>query len=164
MISIIAAVSENGVIGKNNKLPWNIPSDLEFFKNKTNGHPVLMGRKTFESIGSPLPNRKNIIITRNKNYNSKYDDIIIKNNIESAIKEGLKYDKDIFIIGGSEIYKQSFPYIDDMWITQIHDKFEGDSYFPIDFKNFKIISKEKNHKNHKDKHDFTFIHYELHIS
>ena len=127
MISIIAAVSNNGVIGVDNKLPWDLPEDLKRFKELTTGNVVIMGRKTYESIGKPLPNRINIVITRNKDFFAP--DVIVTNSLESALlKAG--GDKDIFIIGGGEIYKQSMGFADKLYITEVDMEVEGDTKFP----------------------------------
>lgn len=127
MISIIAAVSNNGVIGVDNKLPWDLPEDLKRFKELTTGNVVIMGRKTYESIGKPLPNRINIVITRNKDF--FVPDAIVTNSLESALlKAG--GDKDIFIIGGGEIYKQSMGFADKLYITEVDMEVEGDTKFP----------------------------------
>ncbi len=132
-ISIIVAMAQNGCIGKNNKMPWHISDDLKRFKSLTTGHPVIMGRKTFESIlayiNKPLPNRKNIIISRyGFKTNHKVD---IFSNIEKAIShsKGL-YKNEVFIIGGAQIYKQSLQYADKLYLTKIHKAIEGDSFFP----------------------------------
>jgi dihydrofolate reductase len=132
MISIIAAVSNNGVIGVDNKLPWDLPEDLKRFKELTTGNVVIMGRKTYESIGKPLPNRINIVITRNKDFFAP--DVIVTNSLESALlKAG--GDKDIFIIGGGEIYKQSMNFVDKLYITEVDMGVEGDTTFPTIDKN-----------------------------
>ena len=127
MISIIAAVSNNGVIGVDNKLPWDLPEDLKRFKELTTGNVVIMGRKTYESIGKPLPNRINIVITRNKDF--FVPDVLTANSLNSALlKAG--GNKDIFIIGGGEIYKQSMGFADKLYITEVDMEVEGDTKFP----------------------------------
>ena len=127
MISIIAAVSNNGVIGVDNKLPWDLPEDLKRFKELTTGNVVIMGRKTYESIGKPLPNRINIVITRNKDF--FVPDVLTANSLNSALlKAG--GNKDIFIIGGGEIYEQSMGFADKLYITEVDMEVEGDTKFP----------------------------------
>lgn len=126
-ISLIAAVSLNGVIGREQKLPWNLPEDLKYFKEITHGAPVIMGRKTFDSIGRPLPGRKNIIITRKT-------DIIIPGawvvpSLESGLAEAGKA-PEIFILGGGEIYRLALPIADRLYLTEIDMKIEGDTTFP----------------------------------
>lgn len=125
MIKLIAACSKNKVIGKDNQLIWKVPGDLKRFKELTTGHTVLMGRKTFESIGRPLPNRRNIILTRNKDF--KQEDCLIYSNIEEIIE---LYKNDLFIIGGEEIYKQTIGYANIIELTLIDKDFEGDAFFP----------------------------------
>ncbi len=141
-ISIIAAVSENKVIGKDNKLLWKIPEDMQRFKKLTLGHPVIMGRNTFNSIGKPLTGRTNIIVTRNLNY--KPSNCITANSIEEAIKKAQKKDQqEIFIIGGSQIYEQGIKYADKLYLTIVKGDFKGDAFFP-DYSEFKkVISKEE---------------------
>ena len=133
-VNLIVAVSENGVIGKDNNLIWHLPKDMNFFKEKTLGHHVIMGRKNFESIPhkfSPLPNRTNIIITRKKNY--KADGCVIVNSIEDALDFSRQNgEKETFIIGGGQIYKIALDknLIDIIYLTKIHHSFNGDTFFP----------------------------------
>ena len=168
-ISIIAAMSKNRVIGTKNKLPWNIPDELKRFRQITEGHPIIMGRKTHESIGRVLPNRLNIIITRDENYirknnlahyqtRYKVDGVIIVHSLEEAIKTakniypsaapafGVAAPQDdkseIFIIGGGEIYRQALPLADKLYLTVINKKYEGDTFFP-DYSEFKKVIKEE---------------------
>ncbi|MBP6456197.1 MAG: dihydrofolate reductase [Chitinophagaceae bacterium] len=130
-ISIIVAVSENNVIGVNNDLPWRLSNDLKFFKQKTTGHSILMGRNTFDSIGKALPNRENIIITRNKNFEK--ENCIIKNSIKEAISYCREKNEDeIFIIGGDTIYKQSLNLANKIYLTRVHTEIKnGTAFFPI---------------------------------
>src|SRR5262249_43978628 len=129
IISAIVAMSENRVIGDNNQLPWHLPADLKHFKTLTSGHPILMGRKTYESIGRPLPNRTNIIITRNHAFQAP-GCIVIK-SIDEAIESAMSKGSDeIFIIGGAEVYKQLMPNIERIYLTIVHEIFEGDAFFP----------------------------------
>lgn len=129
IISVIAAMSENRVIGKDNKLPWYIPEDLAWFKEKTKGKPVIMGRKTHESIGRKLPGRLNLVISRDKGYVSSVKYVYTYNSLEDIIEEyeGMS---ELFIIGGSEIYKKAIPLADKMYLTKISANFEGDTFFP----------------------------------
>jgi len=126
MITLIAACSTNRVIGKDNQLIWHVPGDLKRFKNLTSGHIVLMGRKTFESIGRPLPNRTNIIISRDTSL--KVEGCIIYNDYREVFSIFEK--NEIFVIGGGEIYQQLLPYADKIELTLIDKEFEGDTYFP----------------------------------
>ncbi len=127
IVSLVAAASENNVIGKNNTLPWRMPADMKFFKNLTINHTVVMGRKTYESMGKPLPGRKNIIITRNKDF--KADGCIVLGSFPEVL-EYCKTESEIFVIGGAEIYHQLISKADKIYLTRIHSKFEGDAYFP----------------------------------
>ncbi len=126
-ISAIAAISKNRVIGKDNGLIWAIPEDLRRFKQLTTGHAVIMGRKTYESIGKPLPNRTNIIITRDKNFTAS--GCIITNSLDEAFKQA-DNDTEIFVIGGGQIYEQALSKIDRLYLTVIDQEAEGDTYFP----------------------------------
>ena len=129
ILSLVVATDENNVIGKDNKLPWHLPNDLRYFKNLTWGMPILMGRKTFESIGKPLPGRKSIVITRDQDWN--YEGVEVVHNIDDAIDKAKEYDvKEIFVIGGAEIFNTSFSSATRIYLTRIHHNFEGDVYFP----------------------------------
>ena len=128
-LSLLVAADENNVIGKNNTLPWHLPNDLKYFKNQTWGMPILMGRKTFESIGKPLPGRKSIVITRSEDWNYKGVDVV--HSTEEAIKKAESYGaKEIFVIGGAEIFKTSFNEANRIYLTRIHHSFDGDVFFP----------------------------------
>src|SRR3989338_6191554 len=160
MISLIAAIGKNNELGKGNTLVWNMPTDLKYFRDKTKGHTVIMGRKTFESIGHPMPNRQNIIITRDKSY--KAEGIEVVHSIEEALKLVPKKEEEIFIIGGAEIYKQSMEIADRLYITHIdaEDK-EADTFFP---EIIPMVWNEISHTEHKadekNLFDYTFSVYE----
>lgn len=140
-ISIIAAIGKNRELGKNGELIWRIPEDMRHFKEVTNGHPVIMGRKTFESIGKPLPGRNNIIITRNVDYAAP--GCIIVQSIEKAIKEAKKRNQEeIFIIGGGEIYKLAMPLTDRLYLTIVDASADADTYFPS-FDDFLLIERKE---------------------
>jgi len=140
-VNIIAALGKNNVIGKDNGLIWRIPDDLARFKQLTVPHPIIMGRKTFESIGRPLPGRTNIIVTREENFLA--DGCVVTHSVDDAIKKAKKLDDEIFIIGGGEIYKQTLPYADKLYLTLVDNKEEGDIFFP-DYSEFKKeISREE---------------------
>ena len=163
IVSLIVAISNNKVIGKNNQLIWNLPKDMKFFMDTTLGHPVIMGRKNFESIPEkfrPLKNRTNIIITRNKNYEAL--DCKVVHSIEESLKCMDFGNEEVFVIGGGEIYRKflELDLIDKMYITHIDEFFDGDTFFP-DFNLDKWISKEiLNHqKDNEDPHDFKVIEY-----
>lgn len=125
MITLIAACSSNKVIGKNNTLIWKVPGDLKRFKELTSGHTVLMGRKTFDSIGKALPNRRNVILSRNPDL--KVDNCLVYSDIKEVIA---LYKNDLFVIGGEEIYKQTLRYASFIELTLIDKEFEGDAFFP----------------------------------
>ncbi len=137
-VSIIAAVSQNGVIGKDGGLPWKISADLKRFKEITTGHPVIMGRKTFESIGRPLPGRTNIIVTRDGSYQA--EGCLVVTSLEKALQEAKQAEsEEIFIIGGGEIYTQALPLADTLYLTLINAEVKGDAFFP-DYSEFKNVA------------------------
>ena len=168
IVSIIAAVSQNRVIGNKGQIPWHIPEDLKRFKELTTGHPVIMGRKTFESIGKPLPNRTNIIITSNPDYHPPDyppdewnsltpPDLHTVHSLNEALELAKKYEQnEIFIIGGGKIYEQALPIADKLYLTLVKTKITGDTFFP-DYSRFKNIVSET--KSQSEKHEYTF--YEL---
>ncbi|MEL0651368.1 dihydrofolate reductase [Algibacter sp. TI.3.09] len=158
-LTIIVAAAENDAIGKGNKLIWHLSDDLKRFKSLTNGHHIIMGRKTFESFPKPLPNRTHVVITRQTDYKAP-DGVILVNSLEEAIKAS-KSDAQPYIIGGGEIYKQAMEVADKIELTRVHESFDADTFFPeVD----SSIWKETAHKFHNkdDKHDyeFTFLTYE----
>lgn len=159
MITLVVAKNENNVIGEDNQLIWHLPNDLKHFKQITSGHPIIMGRKTFESVGKPLPNRTNIVITRNKSW--KAEDVLVVYSLEEAIEIGQKIDEQIFIIGGGVIFELSMKVADAIELTQIHNHASGDSFFPaIDPKIWQEISREDFEKDGKNPFDYSFIRYE----
>ena len=125
--SLIVAATLNGVIGKDNQMPWHLPADLAWFRQNTTGKPVIMGRKTFESIGRPLPKRINIVLSR-KPY--EYEGVIWKESLESAL-EAVKESEEIMLIGGGELFKQYLSYADKLYLTQIQADIDGDTFFPL---------------------------------
>ncbi|GAB3916489.1 dihydrofolate reductase [Larkinella terrae] len=129
LISLIAAVAENGVIGQDNELVWHLPDDFKYFKQTTSGHPVLMGRKTFESLGKPLPNRLNVVITRNPAFHP--EGAVIVDSLEKAMEEARKTGiAEAFVIGGAEIYRQAIASADRLYLTEVKASYEGDAKFP----------------------------------
>ncbi len=160
MIKIImAAKASNNVIGKDNKLVWHLPADLKFFKQTTKGHTLIMGRKTFESLANPLPHRDSWIITRNRAYSA--EGITVFHSLESAIQTAESKGLDtIFILGGGEIYRQAMGFADRMFITEVHENFEGDTTFPeIDHDLWEEVSREEHRADEKNKYDFAFVEY-----
>jgi dihydrofolate reductase len=157
LITLIAAVSENNVIGKDNKLIWYLSDDLKHFKELTKGHAVIMGRKTFESMPKALPNRTNIVITRKTDYVA--NDAIVVNSLNQALEKAVD-DKQPFIIGGGEIYSLAIKIADRIELTRVHTDLEGDAYFPeIDHSIWEEVSREKRLKDEKHDYDFTFVRY-----
>lgn len=159
-LAIIVAMSENNAIGYKNQLLWKLPADLKYFKSLTTGNPIIMGRKTYESIGKALPNRTNIIITQQKDFTAQ--DCIVVNSIEEALIYVQKYDK-AFIIGGEQIYKQTIKSVSTLYITKVHHIFEqADAFFPIiDFSKWKLESENHLASDEKNIFNVTFQKYIL---
>jgi dihydrofolate reductase len=157
VISLVVAASENNVIGKNNQLLWHLPKDMKFFKNVTWGMPVVMGRKTFESMGSkPLNGRKNIVITRKPGWNAEGVSVVNSVDAAVALAEGMNY-KEIFIIGGGEIYLIAFDRANKIYITRVRAELEGDTYFPVIEKNdWTLVSQTDNPADEKHGYAFSF--------
>jgi len=159
-LSIIVAVAENHVIGKDNDLVWHLPADMKFFKDKTNGHPIITGRKNYESIPEkyrPLPNRTNIVVTRQKNYHAPGAVVI------TSIEEALTYaqnnfkGQEVFIIGGAEIYRQTLGVCHKIYLTRIHHSFEGDAFFPeLNKQDWNLTASLDHAVDEKNAHPFTF--------
>jgi dihydrofolate reductase len=156
IISLIVAASENNAIGKSNEMLWHLPEDLKFFKNTTWGMPVIMGRKTFESVGKPLPGRTNIIVTTNRHWSA--ENTFTTTSIEDAIKVANETNaKEIFITGGGEIYKQTLPIADKVYLTRVHTVIDGDAFFPeIDLNTWEISFEKHVKADEKNKFDMTF--------
>lgn len=143
MLSIIVAIAKNNEIGKDNKLIWHLPEDLKRFKKLTTGKTIIMGRKTFESLGKVLPNRKHVIITRNKNLKIQSEMVEVVTEIEE-IKKYITSEEECFVIGGASVYKMLLPYSKKMYITKIDKEFEADTFFPeVNEKEWEVIEKEK---------------------
>jgi len=156
-ISIIVAASQNNVIGKNNQLIWRLSADLKRFKALTTGHHIIMGRKTFDSIGKPLPNRTSIIITRQEDY--KAEGCIVVNSLEEALTK-VPADQEAFIIGGGTIYKEAIDKADKLYLTMVHGKFDGDTFFPkLDSKVWESLKREDHMPDEKNEHAYSFIDY-----
>lgn len=154
IISAIVAMSENRVIGVNNQLPWHLPADLRYFKKITLGKPMIMGRKTFESIGKILPGRLNIIITRDQNYSVEGARVV--HSLEDALK--LADQNEMVIIGGAQLFNEALSKIQRLYLTLIHAQIEGDAFFPIiNMNHWKEVSREDHFKDEKNGYDYSFI-------
>lgn len=154
MIIMIAAAAENNALGKDNEMIWHLPDDFKRFKQLTSGHPIIMGRKTFESLPKLLPNRTHIIITRQKDYNPEHT--IVVDSLQKAI-EKVPESEDVFIIGGGEIYNLGLPYADKIELTKVHSEFEADAFFPkIDPNEWELTNEEFHPRDEKHNFDFTF--------
>tara|TARA_A100001011_G_scaffold247189_1_gene255422 strand:+ start:685 stop:1182 length:498 start_codon:yes stop_codon:yes gene_type:complete len=157
-ITIIVAAAENNAIGKDNDLIWSLPNDLKRFKKLTSGHSIIMGRKTFDSFPGLLPNRKHIVISRNKNI-SFSDEVAVANNFEDAIRE-TGDDENPFIIGGGQIYKLAMDLVDKIELTRVHEEFKADTFFPkIDEDKWELINEEFNEKDERHQFSFTYKTY-----
>ena len=156
-LTIIAAVSINNIIGNKNKLIWKLSNDLKRFKNLTTNHSVIMGRKTFESLPNPLPDRDNIVITRDTNYSKP--NIQVCSSIEDAINL-TKTDTQPFIIGGGEIYSQTINIVDKIELTRVHEEFDGDAYFPeIPLDIFELINEENYNSDLENEFNYSYLTY-----
>jgi len=159
IISVIVAASENNVIGKDGGLPWHLPLDMKFFRKKTMGHPIIMGRKTFESIGHPLPDRLNVVITRQEKYSVEHAVVV------SSLKEALRHCEkknfgEVFVIGGGEIYKSALPLANNIFLTRVHTEIEGDVFFPdIPEFDWKEVKSKKHKADNDHEYAFTFLTY-----
>lgn len=148
ILSHITALAKNLVIGKDNQLPWSIPEDLAFFKKMTTGKIMIMGRRTFESLGKPLPNRFHIVITRNPDYKYEHERVVIVKSLNEAIQLAKTKiatpDEEVFIVGGGEIYKESLSITDRLYLTLIDKDYDGDAYYP-EWRNqkFKLVKEDK---------------------
>ncbi len=156
-VCIIVAAAENNAIGKDNQLLWHLPDDLKFFKQTTSGFTVIMGRKTFESFGKPLRNRRNIIITRQGDYHAEGTETV--HSLEAALEQCSEEGR-VFIIGGAEIYGQALPLTDELYLTRVHAAPEGDTYFPeVDLSEWELLWQEAHPADERHAHAFTFLHY-----
>lgn len=158
VISLIVAVSKNNVIGSDNKLLWHLPADLKHFKAITSNHTIIMGRKTYESIGRALPNRRNIIVTRQEDFNAPGCEII--HQLQDAI-DLCAGEPEVFIIGGGEIYRQSIHAADKIYITRVYKEFEGDAKFPdFSLSEWKLNNYQRFHADEKNMFEYSFSEYE----
>lgn len=161
IFSYVVAVASNGVIGRNNALPWRIPKDLKFFKQATMGKPVIMGRRTYDSIGKPLPGRANIVVTRNPDYQP--EGVKVVHSLTQAVKlaesigaaDGVR---ECAIIGGAEIFREALPITDRIYLTEVHANVEGDVYFPeYDKSEWEEVSRENFEAEPPNPYDYSFV-------
>jgi len=158
MISFLFAMGKNRVIGKDNGLPWYLPADLAHFKRLTMGHTIVMGRKTYESIGKALPGRNNIVVTTDRNY--KAEGCTVVHSINEA-RECFNREEEVFVIGGTKLFNAFYPYADRMYVTYINEEFEGDTFFPeIEDVRWQCTSIEKGIRDEKNPYDYSFIVYD----
>jgi dihydrofolate reductase len=158
MLSIIVAIAQNGTIGDKNALLWHIKEDMRFFRTTTSGHPVIMGRKTFESLGSkPLPKRTNIVITRAER---EFEGALTAHSLQEAIRMAGD-DEEIFIMGGAQIYREALPVVDRMYITHVGRDYEGDTVFPeIDYSKWKLVDVVRHERGEEYEYPFEFRTYD----
>lgn len=160
MLSIIVAIAENNVIGKNNQLIWHLPEDLKRFKQLTTDHTIIMGRKTFESLGRVLPNRKHIVLCQSNILKIQDENVEVISDIK-LLDKYIQSEEENFVIGGASIYRLLMPYVNKMYITKIHQSFEGDVYFPqINEEEWQVTLREKGIKDEKNPYDYEYINYE----
>jgi len=157
-VSIVAALAHNRAIGRNNSMPWRLPEDLKRFKRLTMGHAVIMGRKTFESIGSALPGRSNIVITRSRDWTPS--GCVVAHSLEAAFA-ACGESREAFVIGGAQIYALALPYAQHLYMTEIEHDFQGDTFFPeFDRSHWRELSRERRVSGGADTFDYSFVEYE----
>lgn len=157
-VSAIVAAADNNAIGKDNQLLWHLPNDLRFFKRTTSGHAVIMGRKTYESVGKPLPNRRNLVVTRQKDYTLEGAEVV--HSLEAALARCAN-EKEVFIVGGAEIYRQALPATNRVYLTRVHADLSGDTYFPeLDERDWVLVSEQKHDPDERHAYGYTFKVYE----
>jgi len=158
-ISLIVAMSSNRVIGLNNQMPWHLSADLKKFKKITMGSPILMGRKTYESIGKPLPGRTNIILSRNLEY--QQDGCLVFNDLKTALKKACESAKEIFVIGGADLYEATLPIANAIYLTIINKEFQGDAFFPdIDLSYWSEVEREDINDDPDVAFSYSFLKFE----
>ncbi|MDT8858663.1 dihydrofolate reductase [Alkalihalobacillus sp. MEB130] len=158
MISFVVAMDQNRVIGKDNQLPWHLPADLAFFKKVTTGHTIVMGRKTYESIGRPLPKRRNVVLTRDEQYKAEGCDVV---HTVEAVLDIAQQEDECFVIGGTEVFKLFWEHVDRLYVTYIDETFEGDTFFPeISDDEWEIVFVEKGVVDEKNRYRHEFRTYE----
>ena len=156
LVSLIAAVARDGTIGANNSIPWRIPGEQKYFRAVTTGHPIIMGRKTHESIGRPLPDRRNIVVTRNPGFRAAGCEVFT--SLEQALAACQGVDE-VFVIGGGELYRESLPRADRLYLTEIHADFAGDTHFPdFDRTQWTSVSRERHRSENGWAYDYAIYH------
>jgi len=159
MLSIIVAKAKNNVIGKDNQLIWNLPEDLKRFKSMTENHTIIMGRKTFESLGRVLPNRKHIVFSQNPDFQVNDENVEVVHSM-LQIQQYIESEEEAFVIGGAMIYGLLMPHVTKMYITQINENFEGNIIFPkFDTEKWEVIDREEGIKDENNKFDYEYITY-----
>ncbi|WNQ10291.1 dihydrofolate reductase [Paenibacillus aurantius] len=159
MISFIVAMDDNRGIGKNNDLPWRLPADLAYVKKVTLGKTLIMGRKTFDSMGKPLPGRRNVVLTRSEDFQAEGTEVV--HSVDEALEKYAGGEDEVMIFGGSDIFKLFLPHADRMYITRIHDTFEADTFFPeVDESEWMIVSQKQGVRDEKNPYDYEFYVYE----
>ena len=155
-LSILVAVAENGVIGRENDLPWRLSADLKRFKEITMGHTIIMGRKTWDSIGRPLPGRTSVVISRQADYRTPFEEVRVVGTVEDAL-ESSRESAEVFAVGGAAIYALALPLANRLYLTRVHAEVVGDTYFPdVDWQQWQMISEERHEPNERNDHPFSF--------
>lgn len=163
-LALIVAYAQNRVVGIENRLPWHLPEDLKYFKQVTTGKAVIMGRKTYESIGRPLPNRLNIVISRNPQFIA--DGVEVVSSLEAAIERATEYNHtnnqdEIMVIGGAAIYELALPLADKLYITLVHAQVDGDAYFPeVSLASWQLLDQQDHQPSEKNPHPYSFMVYQ----
>ena len=163
-VALIAAFAQNLVVGVNNALPWHLPEDLKYFKRTTSGKAIVMGRKTYESIGRPLPNRTNIVVSRNPDFSA--DGVVVVDSLEAAIKHAEAVNTingvdEVMIIGGAAIYEAALPLADRLYLTHVHASVEGDAHFPsVDLSQWLEMTRDDFQKDESNPYDYSFVVYD----
>ncbi len=163
-IAMIVAAAENGVIGRNNALPWHLPEDLKYFRRTTMGKPIIMGRKTYESIGKPLPGRHNIVVTRNPEWQA--DGVLAVTSLEEALARAEDFGliegcEEALVIGGAALYALALPLVERLYFTQVHAQVAGDAYLPpLDLAGWRELSRERHAADGPNPYDYSFVVYE----
>jgi dihydrofolate reductase len=158
MLSIVVAYDRNRVIGRDNRLPWHLPNDLAYFKRVTTGKTVVMGRKTFDSIGRPLPNRTNVVLTRSGHFSAAGVQVV--HTVDEVLALDSSSEGEVCIIGGAELFRAVLPYVRKLYVTFIDEQFEGDTFFPeVNLDEWQLVSEVKGEKDEKNPYDYYFMTY-----